>query len=343
MDVDVWVRRIALATLPLVALGIYFCQSDPPAPDDSTAESAPSAAPSGVSHDGIPKLESARPSASELGRRGEAALAERSPSATPPSPELPPLPKRARAPKSRAAVDLPSAEDFGSSASRERSAPLGPCGGIEARLITLSEDEDWTFASLALPGEPATIKHVGDRIGNWRLDSIEWDRVWLRGAGSRCAVGMHVGARTAVDELGGEPGALPADDAPKKPPPWHVPSEISQAIERLGEGRFAVDKAVVKGLYERGGDLLAGMKIAPVLDKDAVLGISLGDIRKDSLLDRFGVESGDMLVAINGEPCTTLDATLDALEKARKSERLFASLDRTGKRYELEVVAVVAR
>ncbi len=344
MDVDVWVRRIALATLPLVALGIYFCQSDPPSPEaaNSAAPSAP--APSaGVSLDGIPEVERKRASATELGKRGEAALAEHeSPSPSVASPELPPPPKRARAPRSRAAVDLPSAEGFGSSASRDRSAPVGPCGGIEARLITLSEDEEWTFASLALPGEPAAIKHVGDRIGSWRLDEIEWDRVWLRGAGSRCAVGMHVGARAAVDELGGEPGSL-TDDTPKRPPPWKVPSEISQAIERLGEGRFAIDRAVVGGLYERGGDLLAGMKIAPVLDKDAVLGISLKDIEQDSLLGRFGVEDGDMLIAINGQACTTLDATLDALEKARKAERLLASLDRTGKRYQLEVVAVVAR
>jgi hypothetical protein len=347
MDVDVWVRRIALATLPLIALAIYFCQSDPPQPEEAT--SVPSASGLPASHDGIPELGKTGVSAKDLGAKGEAALAGRGEQSAgdttaSPSPELPPPPKRTRAPQQRAAVDLPQADGFGSSASNDHSAPVGPCGGIEARLITLSDDKDWTFASLALPGEPASIKHIGDRIGNYRLAKIEWDRVWLHGAGSRCAIGMHVGARAAVDELGAEPGAdAVLDDAPRKPPPWSVPQEIATAIEKINGRRYEIDRGVVGGLYERGGDLLSGMKIMPVLSKDSVVGISLRDIKKDSLLDRFGVEDGDMLVAINGEPCTTLDGTLEALESARKSDRLLASLDRTGKRYQLEVVAVTVR
>jgi general secretion pathway protein C len=225
------------------------------------------------------------------------------------------------------------------SSQQARSTPLGPCGGIEARLITLSEDPEWTFASLAPPGEPAAIRHVGDRVGHWRIDTIEWDRVWLRAGGTRCAVGMHVGARAGADDVGGTPESALAEDAPARPASWQVPREIVNAIEKLSSKGYVIDRAVVGGLFERAGELLAGIQLTPIRKNEIVTGVRLSEIKKDSLLDRFGVESGDTLLAINGTPTTTLEATIGALETARKKERLVARLDRVGKSFELEIVA----
>jgi general secretion pathway protein C len=133
-----------------------------------------------------------------------------------------------------------------------------------------------TFASLAPPGEPAAIRHIGDRIGNWRLEKIEWDRVWLRAGGSRCAVGMHVGAREAGESVGGTPETpAPVDDAPARAPTWELPRELVNAIEKLADASFAVDRAVVPAFYARAADLLAGIRITPLRKNEAVAGITL--------------------------------------------------------------------
>ena len=326
MDVDVWVRRIALAAIPLLGVAIYFLRTDP------EPEAPPDPAPSSAAHDGLPEP-AAGPGARDLKARGEAALAEPRPSEPPPPA---PTPTRTR---SRAAADLPLAGD----APRGRSAevaPRGPCGGIEARLITVTDDAEWTFASLAPPGEPAAIRHVGDRVGGWRVQKIEWDRVWLASGSGRCAVGIHVGAREGGDSVGGTPAeATPLDDAPARPPLWHVPRELANAIERVGDGSYAVERGIVKGLYERADELLSGTKLTPVKRDERVIGIELGEVRTDSLLDRFGVASGDIVLEINGEASVTLAATLAGFEKARKAERLDARLERTGRPYELVVVA----
>lgn len=339
MDVDVWVRRAALAAVPLIGLAIYLLRSDPPPDEPAPAASASASAPGAV-HDGLPEARPTAPSASELGRRGEAALAQRPAEPPPPAParERP----RALRPKSRAAADLPLADDselHGRSAAPRGNAPSGPCGGIEARLITVSDDPDWTFASLAPPGDPAAIRHVGDRVGRWRVDGIEWDRVWLRAGGTRCAVGMHVGARAAAADVGGTPDHALLDDAPDRPARWHVPREIENAIEKLGDSRYAVDRAIVPALYERAGNLLAGIRLTPLKSDERVTGIALGEVRPESLLDRFGVANGDVVLEINGEATTTLAATLRGFDKARKAERLSALLERTGQRYQLEVIA----
>jgi general secretion pathway protein C len=332
MDVDKWIPRAAVAAVLLVGVSIYFLRTDPaPGPADTDGHAS-----AGEVGDGIPMPSPSGVAMSELGARGEAALAA--------SPELPqpqsPSPLEHRETKARAAAELPMVDDHGASHGNPSAAPLGPCGGIEARLITAAEDPEWTFASLAPPGEPATIRRIGDRVGSWRLEQIEWDRVWLRSGGTRCAVGIHVGARAGAESVGGVPEAPSLrEDMPSRPPAWKVPHELVTAIEKLAEQSFAIDRAMVSALFDRGGDLLAGLKLTPVRKNEETSGIRIEQIRRDSLLDRFGVENGDSLLAINGEPCTNLDATLTAIHAARKSERLVARLDRVGKPVELELIA----
>jgi general secretion pathway protein C len=341
MDVDKWIPRAAVAAVLLVGVSFYFLRTDPPAPDAQAGAAAASGEEGNALGHGIPSPNASADTASELGARGEAALAARTPPPSPPPPSIEPSvppPAHHRPPKSRAAAELPLADDDGL-ASNNGSGPIGPCGGIEARLITAADDPEWTFASLASPGEPAAIRRIGDRVGSWRLEKIEWDRVWLRSGGTKCAVGIHVGARAAAESMGGVPEApLLGEAMPARPPAWTVPHELVTAIEKLAEQSFAIDRPMVSALFERAGDLLAGLKLTPIRKNEETTGIRIEQIRRDSLLDRFGIENGDSLLAINGQPCTNLEATLEAIHAARKSERLVARLDRVGKSLELELV-----
>lgn len=216
----------------------------------------------------------------------------------------------------------------------------GPCGGVLVRVITTSADPAWSFASIASgPGDPASLRRVGDAVGPWRVDSIEWDRVWLLGGGARCAATLHAGLREARAAAPRDPGGRPllaaADDAP---PVWQVPAEVARGIQRRSATELLLDPRAVASIYARGVELLAGTRLDPVREGDEVVGVELGSIAPDSLLDRLGVESGDVLRALDRERVASLDGVAAALADARSQRGLVARLARGGAEFDLELV-----
>jgi len=211
---------------------------------------------------------------------------------------------------------------------------------VLVRVITTSLDPAWSFASIATgPGDPASLRRVGDSVGPWRVDSIEWDRVWLLGGGARCAATLHAGLREARAAAPPDPGGrallAAADDAP---PVWQVPAEVARGIQRRSATELLLDPRAVASIYARGVDLLAGTRLDPVRDGSQVIGVQLGSVAPDSLLDRLGVESGDVLRALDRERVASLDGVAAALADARGRRALVARLARGGAEFDLELI-----
>jgi general secretion pathway protein C len=216
--------------------------------------------------------------------------------------------------------------------------PRGPCGGVLVRVITASSDPEWAFATIADgPGKPARMRRVGDPVANWRIDSIEWDRVWLHAGGTRCAAGIHDGAREARVAVGLDPDSEgPLQAADDDAPPWHVPPDVAGAIRQRSATEFVIDERAIARIFERGPELLAGVQFEPVKE-GGVVGVSLDSIPTHSLLDRLGIEKGDIVLALNDRPVVTLDAAIAALGDARTRSALVASLQRGGQDFAIDV------
>jgi general secretion pathway protein C len=309
MALDRWVRFVAAAALPLLGVAAWALRTDPPTvPPPLASVPAPANTAEG-------------PAASEVALTGEKALARSS-----------------EAPKSQPqhqAASLPPAEVArppmppGSTSTR---AGRGACGGLEARVISVGDDPEWTFASIAsAPGEPARLQRVGDSVGGWRVAAIEWDRVWVQSGGPRCALELHTGLGTA-------PGPRRGRDAESdRPPPWLVPEAIADAIEKRSETEYRLDRAALPEIFEQGGNLLSGLRLSPANAAERESAIELQHVPMDSLLERLGVHSGDVLFSLNGVRCATPGAALEALARARGSERLVARLNREGESFEIEI------
>ena len=199
-------------------------------------------------------------------------------------------------------------------------------------MISVGDDPEWTFASIAGgPGEPARLRRVGDRVGGWRVAAIEWDRVWVQAGGPRCALELRQRLGTASRAQGGR------DAESERPPPWLVPETIAHAIEKRSETEYRVDSAALPEIFEQGGNLLSGVRLSPASAAERESAIELQHVPLDSLLERLGVQSGDVLESLNGVRCTTPGAALAALARARDSERLVARLNREGERFEIEI------
>lgn len=308
MDRDAILRGSALGLIPLIAGGLYLVRDrHEPAPAPIPSAAAPGE-PRGLG-----------PLAGAMAERGEAALAAPKPSVAP----------SAAPPDAVAATNLPLASAPAPKAQRQRPhRARGSCSGVEVRLITDSPDPAWAFASLSpAEGEPATIRRIGERVGPYRVERIEWDRVWLVGGAGRCAAAMHFGARDGDSE--------PSRQRQREP--WRLSGELVNGIEKLGETHFAVDRALVPAIYEQAGSLLAGLKIEPVQSQEETIGFELGEVRTDSLLERLGVETGDRVLAIGETPARDLDALVRALAEARIAQGLIARLERRGEAFDLRV------
>lgn len=315
MDRDAVVRSCALGAIPLIVAGLYLARERPkPTPAPAPSVAAP-AEPKGLGA-----------LAGDLAERGEAALAAPKSNTAPSAASAPTAPSAPPA-DAVAATNLPLAERTRDRPARTPKAP-GSCGGVEVRLITDSPDPSWAFASLSpSSGERAVVRRVGERIGGYRVERIEWDRVWLSGGGGRCAASLHFGARDG--------DGMP--DARDQREPWRLSGEMVNGIEKLAETHYAVDRGLIPAIYSQAGRLLAGLSIEPVRHDADTVGFELGEVRADSLLERLGVETGDRVLAIGGTPARDLEALIGALAAARDQSGLVARLERQGEAFELRV------
>jgi type II secretory pathway component PulC len=119
---------------------------------------------------------------------------------------------------------------------------------------------------------------------------------------------------------------------------WQVPAEVARGIQRRSATELLLDPRAVASIYARGADLLAGTRLDPVREGDQVIGVELGSIAPDPLLDRLGVESGDVLRALDRERIASLDGVAAALADARTRRALVARLARGGAEFDLELV-----
>ncbi len=372
MNLDRVLGGVAIAAVPAAFAALFWLRV--PAPGKEAAPPADpghGTAPAAVAATARAGLAAAVPSgpASAAAESGEPAMAAPAPAPGTPSPpaEGDVATRLSRAHSSplqtaleppRLAVELPPADDDlgvvpmsdapagaplppGAGAALDDAAERpGPCGGVLVRVITTSADPAWSFASIASgPGQPASLRRVGDAVGPFRVDSIEWDRVWLLGGGVRCAATLHAGLREARAVAPRDPGGrallAAADDAP---PVWQVPAEVARGIQRRSATELLLDPRAVAGIYSRGADLFAGTRLDPVREGDQVVGVALGSIAPDSLLDRLGVESGDVLRALDREHVATLDGVTAALVAARSRRALVARFARGGSEFDVELV-----
>lgn len=301
-------RRVRLAALAVMLLtGVCIVWLGVRSPPEQQPDEDPTPAAT-VSPDLLPPTVP-----TPTGRVGE----RREPSAAESSAKLAvvtaaPRPRPAR--PSLTARDLPLAE--GAPALPATLAPraAGECESIEVRGITHSEDADWAFALVAgSDAERADVRRVGDRVGAYRIQQIEWDRVHLAGSGGRCAVRLSRGVREAAEARG-----LPyTPDTAEREPVWQLSREIANAIE-VTSSRVTIERGVVDALFARGQELLAGVSLTPIREGETAVGVTLGVVPEGSLLHYLGFRDGDVLGSVDDTTLTELGDLGRALGAARE-------------------------
>jgi general secretion pathway protein C len=212
-----------------------------------------------------------------------------------------------------------------------------PCEVAKVVLIVSSEDPAWSFAAIVGPDGKSALRRRGEDFFGGKVTFIGdqrpsprpedearglWDRVWLTAPnGTRCQ--LQLGAK-----LPGRPTA-----APMAPPP--PGGDLAGKIHKRGEHEFDVDRTAVDALIANPAELMK-TRVTPVKDGDRVVGLRLGGIRPDSVLNAIGLQNGDQLTSINGFEMNDPQKMLEAYSKLLHADHLAVSVIRGGRPVSLD-------
>lgn len=213
------------------------------------------------------------------------------------------------------------------------------CEGAKVLLIAASDDEAWSFASIAGADGKTVLRRTGGELGTFKVLFIGdkrdaerrraepldvYDRVWMTGSsGARCQ--LEVGGKVVK----AAPGASSATH-PGGPPPGGDPGgfigKVKAKLTKNSDTDFTVQRSAIDLILENQGELMKSVRISP--EKD---GIRLFGIRPDSLLATLGILNGDKLSSINGFEMSDPQKALEAYAKLRTTDSLQVSVNRNGK------------
>jgi S1-C subfamily serine protease len=122
-------------------------------------------------------------------------------------------------------------------------------------------------------------------------------------------------------------------------PRWLLAPEVVATIERRSATELTLAAAHVDEWIRHSADHLAGVLISP---REAPRGpgdggLVFAEVRSGSLFAHLGIEVGDVLLALNGRPVSSLEVAGQEVLTGRERGRLTARLQRRGQAFELEL------
>lgn len=213
----------------------------------------------------------------------------------------------------------PSAEPGGSAEPvEEEPAEEGTDGGAcdfgRVVLITSSDDDRWSFASIAGKDGQVKMRRVGDDVDGFTVDEITSTRVWLKKDGRRCF--LQMGSTSAADVTAEEKTADATD--------W------AKQIRRLNDGEVVIERVAAEAIAASPGSLMGVARMRPERQGDRTVGLRLSRVRRGSLLAALGLKNGDRLESINGQALDDPSKVMALYERLAKLDRWSVRLVRNG-------------
>lgn len=206
------------------------------------------------------------------------------------------------------------------------------CDAGRVVLIAASQDAAWSFAAIEGPDGQTQLRRLGGDAAGGTLTRIAWDRVWITAGGARCQ--MQLGKAGKLGKGAREEAPAPQPRPQARPVGSNdnlntIPPEIAARIRRVSATEFNVDRAAVDQILEQQALLMRSARVIPERRGDQVVGLKLR-IRRGSLLETLGLESGDTLRSINGFDVTDPQKALEAYARLRTANRLSVAIERGG-------------
>lgn len=163
------------------------------------------------------------------------------------------------------------------------------------------------FAIVESAGTQA-VYQVGETIpGAGELLSVGADRVMILHNGRRVALALPHQDLAPGPSVGlvrgrgrrGQRAPRPAR-APRATPA--APETVGPGIHQLGPNRYVLDRSTVDSNMKNMAALFTQMRAVPKIDNGVATGFQLSEIQPNSVFQEIGLQNGDLVKAINGQP-----------------------------------------
>jgi general secretion pathway protein C len=178
---------------------------------------------------------------------------------------------------------------------------------LPLRLLGTAAAEDKALSWAAVE-DLETKQHLVVRIdqevkGAAKVVRIERRRIVLQNGARREELALEEDAQRGPSS----PTPRTARAAPR-------PSARSP-LERLADNRFAVDRSEVQNLATNPSALFSQARILPKYEGGQMVGVQVSAIKPGSLFEQAGLENGDTITEINGQPVSGPDGAPQLFQK----------------------------
>lgn len=107
-------------------------------------------------------------------------------------------------------------------------------------------------------------------------------------------------------------------------------AELNRSITALSDTSFRIQKALVDRIVQEPARFADGVRMAPHEENGRLVGVKVYGVRRNELLGKLGVQSGDLLRSANGIDLADPSAALQAYALLRSASRLTVAVVRRG-------------
>lgn len=232
--------------------------------------------------------------------------------------------------------------------------PIASDLNVKLMGAMVADDPEFSIALFSDTSAKATyILGIGDQLlGQAEIIDIRRDRVIVRRNNRLEFVQLEaslLGAPTLTNTVARPvPKPTPAvtsrptpaakgDEAGDEEPKSRAAAQRARTgVQKVGDGEFELDRNVMQQKLDDPEAMARGAKVIPNYENGQKKGIKLVGVRGDSVYSQLGIESGDVVTAINGTKIKNQAHALELLQSLRSAKEASIEVERRGSTTQLK-------
>jgi len=123
---------------------------------------------------------------------------------------------------------------------------------------------------------------------------------------------------------------LAAAKSSLKPTPVVKAAAASEEVKQIDENRFEVSGASLQN-YLSDPSLLTSARAVPFTDASGkIVGFKIVDMQESSVFKKLGIQRGDVIKSVNGDPVNGIDKVMQLVTAMRTEKRISLDIERNG-------------
>ncbi|HLW70436.1 MAG TPA: type II secretion system protein GspC [Candidatus Binataceae bacterium] len=175
-----------------------------------------------------------------------------------------------------------------------------------------------------------SVYRVGEMIPDaGQLLEVTANRAVIMHNGHRAAIEIPHDAAGSAQPFAQQPGAFRGAPPVSPGMPLNLRRHAA-GVRRLSANRFLLDRSTVSSNLQNMAPLFSQIRAIPNVQNGAANGFRLSEIQPNSIFQQIGLQDGDLLRAINGQPVGDPTKALAMMQSLQNQSSITLSVVRNG-------------